>query len=143
VATVGTNAKYHSNQKMTDLFIAENVFRNINRKNEAVVISTEGLADLDTAETEALDFLEDQEMTDLERCSQQHVATVGTNAKYHSNQKMTDLFIAENVFKTIDKIKKIVLSNSQNLVILLNSPQEKRIKKFKKRSNARYILIRV
>ena len=98
------NAKYHSDQKMTDLFIATNVSQ---------IISHKIVADLDLVEdqvmvemTEVLG-LEVQEMTDPERCLLQHVVTVVMNAKYHSDQKMTDLFIATNVSQIISKIKKM------------------------------------
>ena len=43
---------------------------------------------------------------DQEKCSPQHVVTVEMNVKYHSSQKTTDLFIAENVSKITDKASK-------------------------------------
>jgi len=48
----------------------------------------------------------------------QNVVTVEMNAKYHSNQKKTDLFIAEIASKTTNKIKNTVLSKFQNSFIL-------------------------
>jgi len=47
------------------------------------------------------------ETTDQEKCIRQLVVTVETNVKYHSSQKITDQFIAENVFKITDKIKNL------------------------------------
>jgi len=44
---------------------------------------------------------------DQEKCSPQHVVTVEMNVKYHSSQKTTDLFIAENVSKITDKASKL------------------------------------
>ena len=45
------------------------------------------------------------EMIDQEKCSKQLAVTVETNVRYHLNQKITDPFIAENVFKITDKTK--------------------------------------
>ncbi len=73
------------------------------------------------------------ETTDQEKCSKQHALIVGMNVKYHSNQKMTDQFIAENVSKTTNKTRKTVLSNSQNYKIL--SKQEIKIS-FKNKDTA-------
>jgi hypothetical protein len=104
------NVKYHSNQKTTDLFIAENVSRNTNHKN--VVVDLDLVVDPVMAEDQVIEdpvMAEDQdsvEMTDQERCLPQHAVTVEMNVKYHSNQKTTDLFIAENVSKITDKISK-------------------------------------
>ena len=41
-------------------------------------------------------------LIEKEKCTPQHVVTVEMNVKYHSNQKKTDLFIAENASKIID-----------------------------------------
>ena len=98
VVTVEMNVKYHSNQKTTDLFIAENVSKTTNQHQDLG-------ADLGVdMEIEVQDLVE--ETADHEKCSPQHVVTVEMNVKYHSNQKTTDLFIAENVSKTIDKIRR-------------------------------------
>jgi hypothetical protein len=48
-----------------------------------------------------------EEMIDQEKCLMQNVLTVEMNVKYHSNQKMTDLFIAENVSKITEIISKL------------------------------------
>jgi len=64
-------------------------------------------------------------LIEKEKCSRQHAGIVGMNVKYHSNQKMTDQFIAENVSKTTNTTRKTVLSNSQNYKIL--SKQEIKI----------------
>jgi len=98
------NVKYHSNQKTIDLFIAENVSKTTNH-NKAVVPDLEEVQAM--AEViEALDSIEALETTGQERCLPQRAVTVEMNVKYHSNQKTTDLFIAENVSKTIDKIRR-------------------------------------
>ena len=47
------------------------------------------------------------EMIDQEKCSKQLVVTVETNVRYHLSQKITDPFIAENVFKITDRIKNL------------------------------------
>jgi len=53
--------------------------------------------------TEVPDLVE--ETTDQERCLMQNAEIVGMIAKYHSNQKKTDLFIAMNVSKITDVSK--------------------------------------
>jgi hypothetical protein len=108
------NVKYHSNQKKTDLFIAENVSKITNQPQDKVV---EDLAEdlVDLVVTEALDLVE--ETTDHVKCMTQNAVTVEMIAKYHLSQKKTDLFIAETASKTT-KIRTIVLSNFQNSFIL-------------------------
>jgi transcriptional regulator CtsR len=118
VVTVETNVKYHSSQKITDQFIAESVFKIINHKNVEVLDLTEAADGRGLAETievqgltvVALGLIEAlglTETTDQEKCIRQLVVTVETNVKYHSSQKITDQFIAENVFKITDKIKNL------------------------------------
>jgi uncharacterized protein YpbB len=105
--TVEINAKYHSSQKKTDLFIVENVSKNINQ-NEVVGIDLEAdlEADLEVmAETEAPVLVE--EMTGHEKCLMQNAEIVEMIAKYHSSQKKTDLFIAMNASKNTETISKL------------------------------------
>src|SRR3972149_10999636 len=45
-----TNVRYHSNQRIADQFIAENVFKSTNHKNVAILGLTEMTEVLDTAE---------------------------------------------------------------------------------------------
>jgi hypothetical protein len=105
VVTVEMNVKYHSNQKKTDLFIAENVSKTINQPQEKVAVDlAEDLAVEDLVATEALDLV--VETTDHVKCMMQNVVT-----------EKTDLFIAETVSKTT-KIRTTVLSNFQNSFIL-------------------------
>ena len=59
-----------------------------------------GLAEM----TEVLDLVE---MIDQEKCSKQLAVTVEMNVRYHLNQKITDPFIAENVFKITDRMKNL------------------------------------
>ena len=106
---VGMIVKYHSNQKKTDLFIAENVSKSINQHQEVVVADLE--EDLVEDLVAMVDVIEVpdlvEETTDHEKCLTQNVATVEMIVKYHSNQKTTDLFIAENVSKITDKISRL------------------------------------
>jgi hypothetical protein len=113
VAIVEMNVKFHSNQKTIDLYIAENVSKITNQHQEVVVLD---LVDPVTAEVLTVDqvMVEDRtevpdlvevEMTDQEKCLPQPVVTVEMNVKFHSNQKTTDLYIAENVSKIIDRIR--------------------------------------
>jgi len=100
VATVATNVKYHSSQEETSLFIVTNAFRSTNHKAEAA-----DLVEMTEVVIEAAVTTEVQETTDHEKCTKQHVATVATNVKYHSNQKRTDLFIVRNASQIIEEIK--------------------------------------
>jgi hypothetical protein len=99
VVTVAMNVKYHSNQKTTDLYIAENVSKSINIKNAEAV--------LDVAVDQVIEAPDSVETIDQEKCLLQPVVTVAMNVKYHSNQKTTDLYIAENVSKITDKTSKL------------------------------------
>ena len=56
--------------------------------------------------------------TEKEKCLTQNAETVEMIVKYHSNQKKTDLFIAEIASKTTNKIRNTVLSKFQNSFIL-------------------------
>ncbi len=56
-------------------------------------------------EIEVLDLV--VEMIDHEKCLTQNAGTVEMIVKYHSNQKKTDLFIAENVSKITDRVYKL------------------------------------
>ena len=116
VVTVEMNVKYHSSQKTTDLFIAENVSKSTNHRNAAVALDLEvDRVMVEDQATEVRVMVEDQatevpglvETIDQEKCSPQHVVTVEMNVKYHSSQKTTDLFIAENVSKITDKASKL------------------------------------
>ena len=119
VVTVEMNVKYHSNQKKTDLFIAENASKITNQHQEKVGVDlAEDLAVVDLAdlvEIEVLDLV--IETTDHEKCMTQNVGIVELIAKFHSNQEKTDLFIAENASKAT-KIRNTVLSKFQNSFIL-------------------------
>ena len=118
--TVETNARYHSSQKITDPFIAENVFKITNHKNVEALGLTEVAAVLGLVEVAAALGLAEMtvvlglmgvlgltEITDPEKCTKQLAVTVETNVRYHSSQKITDPFIAENVFKITDKTKSL------------------------------------
>jgi hypothetical protein len=100
---------YHSNQQKIGLFIAENVSKSINQHQEVVVVDLEEVLEEDLVAMvdviEVPDLVE--ETTDHEKCLMQNAQTVEMIVKYHSNQKTTDLFIAENVSKITDKISRL------------------------------------
>ncbi len=107
VVTAEMNAKYHSSQRTTDLFIAKNVSKIINHKNVVAVLDlAEELVMVEMIEVQGL--VEAQETTDQEKCLPQLVVTAEMNAKYHSSQRTTDLFIAKNVSKITDKTSKLL-----------------------------------
>jgi len=93
---VERTVKYHSNQNKIDLYIAENVSKITNQNHEI---------ETDLVEDKAEDLVE--EMIDHEKCMMQNAEIVEMIVKYHSNQKKTDLYIAENVSKITDNISKL------------------------------------
>ncbi len=102
--TVEMNVKYHSNQKMTDLFIAENASKTTNQPQEKVAVDlAEDLADLVVIEVQDLA----EETIDHVKCLTQNAATVEMIVKFHSSQKTTDLCIAENVSKIINQLQEV------------------------------------
>ena len=116
--TVETNVRYHSNQRIADQFIVENVFKITNHKNEeapglveVVVLGLEvvvvlGLAEM-TVVLGLMVVLGLTEIIDPEKCTKQLAVTVETNARYHLNQKITDPFIVESVSKITDRMKNL------------------------------------
>ncbi len=99
------NVKYHSNQKTTDLFIAETVSKIISHKNVVVVLDL--TADRVMVEMTEVRLVAVQETADQENRILRLVVIVEMNAKYHLYQKKTDLFIAETAFKITNKINKL------------------------------------
>jgi hypothetical protein len=102
VGTVEMIVKYHSNQKKTDLYIAKSASKNTNQSHVVVPDLAEDriMVTAVTEVTEVPDLVD--ATTDQERCLMQNVGTVEMIVKYHSNQKKTDLYIAENASKIID-----------------------------------------
>jgi kynureninase len=88
--------KYHSNQNKTDPYIAENVSKITNQNHEI---------EIDLVEDKVEDLVE--EMKDHEKCMTQNAEIVEMIVKYHSNQRKTDLYIAENVSKITDNTNKL------------------------------------
>jgi hypothetical protein len=88
--------KYHSNQNKIDPYIAENVSKITNQNHEI---------EIDLVEDKGEDLVE--EMKDHEKCMTQNAEIVEMIVKYHSNQRKTDLYIAENVSKTTDNTNKL------------------------------------
>jgi len=88
--------KYHSNQNKIDPYIAENVSKITNQNHEI---------EIDLVEDKGEDLVE--EMKDHERCMTQNAEIVEMIVKYHSNQKKTDLYIAETVSKITDNTNKL------------------------------------
>ena len=88
--------KYHSNQNKIDPYIAENVSKITNQNHEI---------EIDLVEDKGEDLVE--EMKDHEKCMTQNAEIVEMIVKYHSNQKKTDLYIAENASKITDNTNKL------------------------------------
>jgi hypothetical protein len=88
--------KYHSNQNKIDPYIAENVSKITNQNHEI---------EIDLVEDKVEDLVE--EMKDHEKCMTQNAEIVEMIVKYHSNQRKTDLYIAENVSKITDNTNKL------------------------------------
>ena len=95
--------KFHLNQDRTNLFIVTNVFKIINLPDQAVDLVAE--IEVPDMVAEMTEIAEVQAMReDHEKCTRQPVQIVEMNVRYHSNQKMQDLFIVTNVFKNINRI---------------------------------------
>ncbi len=62
-----------------------------------------------------LDLIEVRKIIEAEKHTKQLVVTVETNVKYHSNQNMTDLFIAKNVSK---------ITNHKNVAVALDLTED-------------------
>jgi len=88
--------KYRSNQNKIDPYIAENASKITNQNHEI---------EIDLVEDKGEDLVE--EMKDHERCMTQNAEIVEMIVKYHSNQKKTDLYIAENASKITDNTNKL------------------------------------
>ena len=102
------NVKFHSSQKVTNQSIATNVFRNTNQKaEEAQVVEDLAVEEVLVAE-EVL--AEEEDLTeDHVKCTKLLVETAARHVKCHSSQKVTNQYIAANVFKVIEETKKIIL----------------------------------
>ena len=94
--TVERIVKYHSNQNKTDPYTAENASKITNQNHEI---------EIDLVEDKGEDLVE--EMKDHEKCMTQNAEIVEMIVKYHSNQRKTDLYIAENVSKITDNTNKL------------------------------------
>ena len=88
--------KYHSNQNKIDPYIAENASKITNQNHEI---------EIDLVEDKVEDLVE--EMKDHEKCMMQNAEIVEMIVKYHSNQKKTDLYIAETASKITDNTNKL------------------------------------
>ena len=88
--------KYHSNQNKIDPYIAENASKITNQNHEI---------EIDLVEDKGEDLVE--EMKDHEKCMTQNAEIVEMIVKYHSNQKKTDLYIAETASKITDNTNKL------------------------------------
>jgi hypothetical protein len=93
--------KYHSNQNKTDPYIAENASKITNQSHDKVVDLAEDQVEM----IEVLDLV--IEMKDHEKCMTQNAEIVEMIVKYHSNQRKTDLYIAEIASKITDNISKL------------------------------------
>ena len=71
-------------------------------KEKDLVVLTEEVVDMEAIQVVDLD---QETILDLgqEKCIKQHVQNVVKNVKYHSNHQEKDLFIAKNVFKSVDQ----------------------------------------
>jgi hypothetical protein len=102
------NVKFHSSQKVTNQSIATNVFRNTNQKAEEAQV-VEDLAVEEALVAEEV-LAEEEDLTeDHVKCTKLLVETAARHVKCHSSQKVTNQYIAANVFKVIEETKKIIL----------------------------------
>ena len=102
------NVKFHSSQKVTNQSIATNVFRNTNQKAEEAQVVEDLAVEEALVEEEVL--AEEEDLTeDHVKCTKLLVETAARHVKCHSSQKVTNQYIAANVFKVIEETKKIIL----------------------------------
>jgi hypothetical protein len=98
VVTVETNVKYHSNQNMTDLFIAKNVSKITNHKN--VVVALDLTEDQVMVETTEAQDTEDHEMTEAPATAVKETTEVQDTIKAHLDSKKTVLqFTVETILE--------------------------------------------
>ena len=102
------NVKFHSSQKVTNQSIATNVFRNTNQKAEEAQV-VEDLAVEEALAVEEVLAVEEDLTEDHVKCTKLLVETAARHVKCHSSQKVTNQYIAANVFKVIEETKKIIL----------------------------------
>jgi len=102
------NVKFHSSQEVTNQSIATNVFRNTNQKAEEAQV-VEDLAVEEALAVEEVLAAEEDLTEDHVKCTKLLVETAARHVKCHSSQKVTNQYIAANVFKVIEETKKIIL----------------------------------
>ena len=102
------NVKFHSSQKGTNQSIVMNVFRNTNQKAEEAQV-VEDLAVEEALVVEEVLAAEEDLTEDHVKCTKLLVETAARHVKCHSSQKVTNQYIAANVFKVIEETKKIIL----------------------------------
>ena len=102
------NVKFHSSQKVTNQSIVMNVFRNTNQKAEEAQV-VEDLAVEEALAVEEVLAAEEDLTEDHVKCTKLLVETAARHVKCHSSQKVTNQYIAANVFKVIEETKKISL----------------------------------
>ena len=102
------NVKFHSSQEVTNQSIVMNVFRNTNQKAEEAQV-VEDLAVEEALAVEEVLAAEEDLTEDHVKCTKLLVETAARNVKCHSSQKVTNQYIAANVFKVIEETKKIIL----------------------------------
>ncbi len=102
------NVKFHSSQEVTNQSIVMSVFRNTNQKAEEAQVVEDLAAEEVLAADEVL--AEEEDLTeDHVKCTKLLVETAARHVKCHSSQKVTNQYIAANVFKVIEETKKIIL----------------------------------
>ena len=102
------NVKFHSSQEVTNQSIVMSVFRNTNQKAEEAQV-VEDLAVEEALAVEEVLAAEEDLTEDHVKCTKLHVETAARHVKCHSSQKVTNQYIAANVFKVIEETKKIIL----------------------------------
>ena len=108
VEIAASNAKFHSSQDRTNQSTATNVFQSINQKAEEAQVVEDLAVEEALAEEEVL--AEEEDLTeDHVKCTKLLVETAARNVKFHSSQKVTNQYIAANVFKVIEETRIILV----------------------------------
>ena len=102
------NVKFHSSQEVTNQSIVMSVFRNTNQKAEEAQV-VEDLAVEEALVAEEV-LAEEEDLTeDHVKCTKLLVETAARHVKCHSSQKVTNQYIAANVFKVIEETRIILV----------------------------------
>ncbi len=114
VVIVETNVKYHSNQNMTDLFIAKNVSKITNPKN--IVVALDLTEDQVMVETTEAQDTEDHEITIAQDTVVKEITEAQDTIKVNLNSKETVLQFTVEIILKQQNIRQIVMNPIEKIL---------------------------